>query len=402
MANNTLDIIKSLHEVEFFSEFDNDILKEISENMNEVFLKKGEILFNKGEKDNALYIILNGAVEVHDNEYLFTTLNSKQFFGEYTLIDSSVRSATVTAAQDTQLFELQQKVFEQILQKHPELWKNILITLVKRLRDYNVIEEKLTMRTIEIRKKKYEIEQEKENVSNQKKELEEINATKDKFLTIIGHDLKNPFNSVIGITDALLQKDNKLDKEQTLDYIGQINRYSKNAYNLLENLLQWAKSQTGSLKINFKRSNLKKIVNEVIDLYEVNAALKSIEISSEVDSDLHGYFDVEMTTTVIRNLISNSLKFTNKNGKINIKAIEMNDLIQVEVSDNGIGISEEDQRTLFRIDKKTDKTEEPKKERTGLGMILIKEFIQKNGGEIWVESELNVGTIVKFTLPKAL
>ena len=401
MANDTQDIVKLLHEVEIFSEFDNSILSEFSENMNEVFLKKGEILFNKGEKDNALYIILNGAVEIHDNDYLFTTLNSKQFFGEYTLIDSSVRSASVTAAQDTQLLELKQKVFEKVLQKHPELWKSVLITLVKRLRDYNIIEEKLTMRTIEIRKKKYEIEQEKENIFNQKKELEAINSTKDKFFTIIGHDLKNPFSTVIGITDVLL-KNNKLDKEETLSYIGQINRYSRNAFNLLENLLQWAKSQTGSLKINFIRSNLKTIIDEVIELYEVNAEQKAITIYSDVDSDLHGYFDVQMITTVIRNLLSNSLKFTNENGKINIKAIEVNDMIQVEVTDTGIGISKEDQNILFRIDKKTGNTNEPKKERTGLGMILIKEFILKNGGEIWVESELNVGTVVKFTLPKAL
>lgn len=400
MINNSIDVIGLLREVEIFSEFDNDILKEFSENMNEVFLKKGDVLFNKGEKENALFIILDGAVEIHDNDYIFTTLNSKQFFGEYTLIDSSVRSASVTAVQETHLLELKQIVFETVTQKRPELWKSVLITLVKRLRDYNVIEEKLTMRTIEIRKKKYEVEQEKENISNQKKELEAINATKDKFFTIIGHDLKNPFSTVINITDTLLNKNNKLSENETLDYISQINRYSRSAFNLLENLLQWAKSQTGSLKINFSRSNLKVIIDEIIELYDVNANQKSITLSSDIDSDLHGYFDIETITTVIRNLVSNSLKFTNKNGEISIKAVESGDMIQVEVSDTGIGISLEEQKNLFRIDKEKDKNIET--ERTGLGMILIKEFISKNGGEIWVDSEPNVGTTFKFTLPKAL
>lgn len=401
MTSETLDIIKILHDIEIFSKFNNEILNEFSDNMNEVFLKKGEILFEKGEKDNALYIILDGTVEVHDNDYVFTTLNSKQFFGEYTLVDSAVRSASVTAIKDSHLLELKQVVFESVAKKNPEVWKQILVTLIKRLRDYNIVEEKLTMRTVEIRKKRNEIEKEKNNISEQKKELEARNTTKDKFFTIIGHDLKNPFNTITSITNTLLNKGDQIDDEKKTEYISQINKYSRNAYNLLENLLQWARSQTGSLKINFVRYNLKNIIDEVIGLYELNAQNKSITISSNIDSDLHGYFDVEMATTVIRNLLSNSLKFTNNNGQINITAIEVSDMIQVEVADTGIGISKEDQKTLFKIDKPNNE-DLPEKDRTGLGMVLIKEFVFKNGGEIWVDSRLNIGTTVKFTLPKAL
>lgn len=400
MNDNTLNIIELLKDVEIFSEFDIKILKEFSKNMNEVSLKKDEVLFNKGEKDNALYIILDGAVEVHDNEYVFTTLNSKQFFGEYTLIDSSVRSASVTAVQDTTLAKLPQKTFEKVTQKHPEVWKNVLITLIKRLRDYNILEEKLSKRTIEIQKKRYETEQEKENIYNQKKELEAINSTKDKFFTIIGHDLKNPFNSVIEITNELLNND-EISKEQILKQIGQVNKYSKNAFNLLENLLQWAKSQTGSLKINFRRYNLKTIIDDVISLFEIKAEQKSINISSDVNSELFGYFDAETITTVIRNLLSNSFKFTNSNGIISIKATEINDMIQIEVTDNGVGMSDEDLKNIFKIEERTNATHS-NKDKSGLGMILIKEFVQKNGGEIRVESKLNTGTTVKFTLPKAL
>jgi signal transduction histidine kinase len=401
MNNDTLNIVQLLKDVEIFSEFDMEILEEFSKNMDKVLLNKNEVLFNKGEKDNALYIILDGAVEVHDNEYVFTTLNSKQFFGEYTLIDSSVRSASVTAVQDTVLAKLPQEVFDNVTKKRPEIWKSVLITLIKRLRDYNILEEKLSKRTIEIQKKRYETEQEKENIYNQKKELEEINLTKDKFFTIIGHDLKNPFNSVIDITNTLLQ-DQTIDKEQSLKYIKQINSYSKNAFTLLENLLQWAKSQSGSLKINFRKYNLKVIIDDTIKLFEIKAKQKSITIISNIESELYGYFDVETITTVIRNLLSNSFKFTNSNGEININATELNDMIQIEIADNGVGISEENLQNLFKIEERTNKEYNPDKDRTGVGMILIKEFVQKNGGEIWVESELNKGTTVKFTLPKAL
>jgi signal transduction histidine kinase len=402
MAGSKPNVVSLLKEVEIFSEFDHDILTEFTNNMTDVFIKKGEILFNKGDKENAMYVILDGSVEVHDNDYIFTTLNTKQFFGEYSLIDSAVRSATVTAVHDTHLLELKQKTFEIATQKRPELWKNVLVSLIKRLRDYNVVEEKLTMRTIDIQKKKFEVEQEKENIANQKKELEAINATKDKFFTILGHDLKNPFTTVIGITDLLLKKYDQIDKDDAIEYIGQINRYSKNAYNLLDNLLLWARSQTGSLKINFKRANLKLIIDSVLELFAVSAKQNSISLSSEIDKELHGYFDIDMATIVIRNLVSNALKFTNENGKITIKAFEVGDMIQVQVSDTGVGISKKVQEELFSIDKKTNIIDSTEKEGAGLGMVLIKEFISKNGGDIWVESELNVGTTFIFTLPKAL
>jgi len=402
MAVNKPNVVSLLKEVEIFSQFEQDVLTEFSNSMTEVFIKKGDVLFNKGDKENAMYIILDGSVQVHDNDYIFTTLNSKQFFGEYSLIDSAVRSATVTAVHDTNLLELKQKTFDLVTQKRPELWKNVLVSLIKRLRDYNVVEEKLTMRTIDIQRKKYEVEQEKENIANQKKELEAINATKDKFFTILGHDLKNPFTTVIGITDLLLKKYDQIEKDAAVDYIQQINRYSKNAFNLLDNLLLWARSQTGSLKVNFKRTNLKNIIDSVVELFAVNAKQNSITVTCTIDKDLHGYFDVDMTTIVIRNLVSNALKFTNENGKVSIKAFEVGDMIQVEVADTGIGISKQDQEKLFDIDKKTNIIDSTEKEGTGLGMVLIKEFISKNGGNIWVESELNAGTVFKFTLPKAL
>ncbi|MDA3891585.1 MAG: ATP-binding protein [Salinivirgaceae bacterium] len=402
MANIKTDVVNILKDVEIFSEFDNEILVEFSNSMTEVFLNKGETLFNKGDQENAMYVILDGSVEVHDNYYIFTTLNSKQFFGEYSLIDSALRSASVTAVRETHLLELKQNTFEQVTSKNPELWKNVLIPLIKRLRDYNIIEEKLTMRTIDIQKKNHEVEQEKENIATQKKELEAINATKDKFFTIIGHDLKNPFSTVIGITDLLLNNFVSLEEEEKLKNIRQINRFSKNAYNMLDNLLLWARSQTGSLKINFKRANLKNIIDNITELFSINSSQKSISLNSHINSEFHGYIDVDMISTVVRNLVSNAFKFTTENGTININAIEVGDMLQIEVADTGVGISKEAQEELFNIEKKTNIIDSSEKDGKGLGMILIKEFISKNGGEIWVESELNVGTTFYFTIPKAL
>lgn len=402
MKNITNDIIPVLKEVELFSGFDESILLMFAQNMKSIHLKKDETLFNKGDKESAMYIILEGSVQIHDNDYIFTTLNNKQFFGEYSLIDSAVRSATVTAVRDTKLLELQQADFKKVTSQRPELWESVLIPLIKRLRDYNIIEEKLTMRTIDIQKKTYDLEKEKENIANEKKELENINHTKDKFFTIIAHDLKNPFSTVISISDILLNKYDTYSSEKIIEYIEQINHFSRNAFNLLENLLQWARSQTGSLKINFKRANPSQIVDDIFKLYMVNAIQKNISLNKNIDANLFGYFDVDMVTTVFRNLLSNAIKFTNEGEKITVSATELEDLIKFEVKDTGSGIEPKTLDNLFRIDKKQQKHENEEKRGTGLGLILCKEFISKNGGEIWAESILGEGTSMFFTLPKAL
>lgn len=396
------NIISLLREVEIFSGFDESILEEFAKNMNEIHLRKDETIFKKGDKECAMYIILDGSVQVHDQDYLFTTLNNKQFFGEYSLIDSSVRSASVTAVRDTKLLELTQFTFEKATQKQPELWKSVLVALIKRLRDYNILEEKLTKRTLEIQKKKFIIEKEMENISSQKKELEAINLTKDKFFTIIAHDLKNPFSTVISISDILLQRYDKYDKKKTIEYIEQINRYSKNAYNLLENLLQWARSQTGSMKINFKRASIDAIINEVIELYTVSAQQKEITFEKIVDKQLHGYFDVDMITTVIRNLVANSMRHSPPKGKITIEVLETGDMLTINVNDQGKGIEPENRESLFRIDVRQNLEEDENYQGSGFGLIICKEFVSKNGGDIWVDSKISNGTTFCFTLPKAL
>ncbi len=394
-------VIPLLKEVEIFSEFNNDILQRFAENMKEVFLQKDETLFQKGDKENALYIILDGSVQIHDGDYVFTILNNKQFFGEYSLIDSSVRSATVTAVRDSLLLELKQETFDSVTNANPKLWHSVLVALIKRLRDYNILEEKLTMRTIDIQKKKYEIEQEKENIEQQKKELEAINQTKDKFFTIIAHDLKNPFSTVISLADSLVKEIDTHSKEQIVLYADQINRFSKNAFSLLENLLQWSRSQNGSLKINFKRSNLNNIIIEVIELFTGIAQQKSITIENNIQKETYCYVDVDMLTTVIRNLISNALKYLYQNGKIELNMLEEGDMLKIEVKDYGTGMDKDALEEIFRIDK-TPEESTNEDDGSGLGLILCKEFVLKNGGEIWVNSNTDHGSSFTFTIPKAL
>lgn len=402
MAIANKNIIPLLKEIEIFTNFSDAAISELASKMVEVNLKKGDILFSKGDQEHAMYIIIDGSVQIHDNEYIFTTLNNKQFFGEYSLIDSSIRSASVTATRDSKLLELAQKSFSEITDNLPEIWQNILVSLIKRLRDYNILEEKLAQRTLQIQKSKYEVEQEKESIKQQKKDLESINSTKDKFFTIISHDLKVPFSTIVELSDKLKVNFDNLDPEDIRESVNKLNRFSKNAYNLLDKLLLWAQSQTGLMTINFKRNNLSDILNEVLELYQGAAQQKKITFIPKVNQNIFGYFDTDMITLVFRNIISNAIEHSKDKGTIYIDAMESKDMISIEVRDEGIGMNQQLLDSLFKIENRREMNPNEEHEGTGLGLIICKDFVLKNGGEIWAESNKNKGTTMKFSLPKAL
>lgn len=229
--------------------------------------------------------------------------------------------------------------------------------------------------------------------------LRELNTTKDKFFSIIAHDLKNPFNDLMGFTQLLALNIEKYDKSKIEQFVKIIHQSSKLAYNLLENLLDWSRSQTGILKFNPEKIPINKLVDENIDLLESTARNKSIQIYSEFDKELFAFADKNMVRTIIRNLISNAIKYTKQGGHINIKSYNDNKVCEISVSDSGIGISEENIAKIFKIDESFSTIGTEREKGTGLGLILCKEFVEKNGGKLWVKSEPNKGSTFFFTLP---
>ncbi len=233
----------------------------------------------------------------------------------------------------------------------------------------------------------------------QKRNLKELNATKDKFFSIIAHDLKSPLNHLLGLSE-ILQKE--LESDRTNDVImlaNLINESAKSGRLLLENLLEWSRSQTGSMNFNPEILNLEKLTNEAIELNENNANQKNISIKSNIKSGAIAYADGNMIKTILRNLISNSIKFTMKGGEIILKARKAKNVVTYSVKDNGIGIKSDDIKKLFRIDINQNTIGQSKEKGTGLGLILCDEFIQINGGTIWVESIFEKGSTFKFSLP---
>lgn len=230
-------------------------------------------------------------------------------------------------------------------------------------------------------------------------ELKQLNATKDKFFSIIAHDLKNPFITILGFSEILLSEFNELTDEEKLFYIREMKKSSDTSHSLLQNLLQWSRSQTGFIEFHPQPLSLSTVVNESIDLLRSTASKKMLLMSSSVDETTEVTADCDMLNTVLRNLISNAIKFTPRNGKITISAEEKDGFAIISVQDTGKGMTQETMDSLFRIDLSHSTRGTENEAGSGLGLILCREFVNKNGGEIKVESVLGLGTRFFFSVP---
>jgi len=236
-------------------------------------------------------------------------------------------------------------------------------------------------------------------INQQNFELKKLNADKDRFITILGHDLKSPFNSILGFLDLLTKNIRKYDIDKIEKFVNMINNSAKNTFGLLEDILLWVRANSGKIPYEPQKLNFATICNEVIENLKLTANTKDITIKQFATEEINIIADKNMLNTVLRNLVSNSIKFTNKNGRIDIYAEKNHSKVTISVSDNGVGIEPDTLNKLFEISQKisTDGTENEK--GTGLGLLLCKEFVEKHGGKIWVESELGKGSDFQFTMP---
>jgi len=229
--------------------------------------------------------------------------------------------------------------------------------------------------------------------------LNKLNNTKNKFFSIVAHDLRNPFNALLGFSDILNTNFDNFDKEKQKKYIKIISESATNSYKLLENLLTWSRSQMGKITFSPSVQNVSNLIDDVIIQYSQVAEKKSIKIKNNVSCVQNAFVDKQMFLTILRNLISNAIKFSNKGGLIEINSKIEQEFIMFSVIDNGIGISKEDLSKLFSINEKVSTKGTDNEDGTGLGLILCKEFIEKHGGKIRAESEYRKGSKFIFTIP---
>ncbi len=250
----------------------------------------------------------------------------------------------------------------------------------------------------QLQKQNNEIQAINKLLKKQKLDLEQANATKTKFFNIIAHDLRSPFNALLGLADILHESYAALDEEEREKITGYLVSSAKGAYDLVENLLKWASTQTGKVSFTPKVCDLSELLTETLFNIKSAAENKNINLFTEIPENLKVFADKEMLKTIFRNLVSNAIKFTQKGGAITIKATETENKVRCSVEDTGVGMSKEVSEKIFSITQiSTAGTNNEK--GTGLGLILCKEFVEKHGGNIWVESEEGKGSKFIFTIP---
>jgi signal transduction histidine kinase len=238
-----------------------------------------------------------------------------------------------------------------------------------------------------------------EDLNSAKIKLTELNANKDKFFSIIAHDLRNPFLGFFKLADFIHSEYENLSKEEIQEMVNDIYASAEKLNKLLENLLAWSRIQLGKVKPRYDKYLFKQIIDMNVNLFSDLAKSKNITINVDIAEDLEIITDLQMFNTVIRNIISNAVKFTHIFGEVNISAETDDNTIRLSIKDNGIGMSEDEINKLFSIDTQILKTGTEGEAGTGLGMILTKELLDKLGYDIVVKSELDVGTTFSIIIP---
>lgn len=256
---------------------------------------------------------------------------------------------------------------------------------------------------IELKRSKDDIRKYAVELEQARDELTLLNASKDKFFSIVAHDLRSPFSGFLGLTQLLLEDYNRLKPDDMQQIASSMNKAAIKLYSFLENLLQWSKSQMGHISLNSTKLELNDIFNRIQFILSDTIADKNITITNNIPKDLFVSADNNTLDTAIRNLVTNAIKFTPQQGTIDFNLLDVTpDMVLFEISDSGVGIPPDSLSKLFRIDSKVITIGTANERGSGLGLLLVKEFIEKNNGTIALESKINFGTKAKISLPRYL
>jgi len=351
-----------------------------------IYLGLSEVYQKKGDYKHAL-----------DNHILYSQYNDsvveKQKFEQIANLEKQYE----TEKKENEIIRLQtkQELTDVQLRKNKQLKQLGFITVILLLVFIFFV---LTRYSDKIKSNQL-LEKKNRQIEQSENELRLLNAAKNKFFSIIAHDLKNPFHTVMGYSYLLSKDYDRFSEDERRKFAADIHQSANSIFRLLQNLLEWSRSQTGRLKYSPYDIEFKRILENSISVLLSHAEQKNISIKYDYLDDLRIFADPLMIETVLRNLINNAIKFTPENGLIEIKAIQAEDQISICVNDSGIGISKEDVSNLFQIDSKVKRRGTNDEDGSGLGLILCKEFVDKNNGKIWAESIPGKGSSFIFTIP---
>lgn len=339
------------------------------------------------------------------SSYYQTTKQYKKAL-EYKQKELSLRDSIFKADRQQQIYTLQTKFETQLKENENETLRkdialnNLEIERQNQIRNFLIALALLVITLVFILLNRARTKRKAHLIiEKQKEELEKVNKTKDKFFSIIAHDLKSPFSALLGFSELLATSYDDLEDTERKSFINDLHTASQSTFSLVENLLTWSRIQQGKVEMNKKKIDIADLIENGILANQSSAKLKTINIINNINFHTAVWVDKFSIETVITNIIGNAIKFTPKNGNIDISANEKDEELIISIADTGIGMSQEQIQNLFRLDKNISTAGTNNETGTGLGLILCKEFIEQNDGRIWVESELGKGSLFCFSVP---
>ena len=325
--------IDTLRKTQIFAKATDGFLEQIASELKEIPLNNEETIFYKGEKGHAMYIIETGSVKVHDGDHVFAILEAGEVFGEYSLIDTEVRSATITGAEDTVLMSLDQDAFYELVNKDEQVLKGILHLMVGRLRKLDVIQEELAQ-------KKNQIEKQNGEIEKQNDKLTILNEEKNHLISIVAHDIRNPLASAATFAN-LLRSDAELLSDDHNEYVKYLLKSLNRMTDLVTRILDVKAIEDKSLSVRPSKFDIGAEMQEIIDMVQEKASTKDLKLVTELD-DIKGVLDQGLFRQIVENLVSNAIKFSPEGKKIWISLSRNEKLITLKVKDEGPGFTKED------------------------------------------------------------
>jgi two-component system, sensor histidine kinase and response regulator len=384
---------------------DDAVLADLAAGAAVVDLQPGESLFRKGDASDSMYVIAKGCVRIHDGDYTFTQLEPPASFGEYALVQESSRTASATASatacERTTLLRIDRALFQRQLRDNCGFLYGLLQCMLNRIVEKDFTEEQIDWNREEIRRQRDQIASQRDEVEKQGRLLAQMNAVKDKFFAIVAHDLTSPLASLSMMTRALSERPAYLTPEKAQEYARMIHESATMACRLMENLWDWSRSQTNTLEFKVERVNLHGAVRDSFALLDVCAQHKRIALRNEVPEDLWALADARSVSAIVRNLVSNAVKYTGEGGRVTVSATQAGGRVEWTVADTGVGIEAERLDGILRLDAGTSTRGTAGERGTGLGLKLCREFVEKMHGDIRVTSQAGRGTTFTVALPMA-
>ncbi|MBZ0182559.1 MAG: tetratricopeptide repeat-containing sensor histidine kinase [Melioribacteraceae bacterium] len=394
--------------------------------VGEIYLGKARVYYTKKDYSNSLYYLnkcktifeeVNGRVELVEIYKLISNIayeknDFKQAFDfqqKFSSLNDSIKVLDAERQLDLMeiLYTSDKNQKENELLRRENAIKLLQISQEKQLRDLLILISFSLLIAAVIsyifykgkKKTNEQLTRTNELIEQQKSELSKINSTKDRLFSIIAHDLKNPFGNLMNVTDMIMKEFDNLSQDELKELVESVNRSTKSSYRLLENLLLWSRSQKGYLKYNPELIDVEKVINENFNLYSEMAKDKNVKLDFIQIDKVFAYADLNMIDAVLRNIINNSVKYSHQNGVIKVSTFAENNKTIVCIEDEGIGIPENEIIKIFSLEEKPIQSGTGGERGTGLGLIICKEFIDINKGEINIESTVNKGTKICLILP---